>query len=73
MRVVHPDCVEAAPRRYMCAYATWRPGIAEQCRLMQAKWTPEAPSPITITLAGRVAVCSSLREALASLRTTPSA
>jgi hypothetical protein len=73
IRVVHPDCIEASPRHYMCAYATRRPGSGDQCRLMQAKWTPNAPSPITITLAGRVAVCSSLREALASLQAPPAA
>jgi hypothetical protein len=73
VRVVHPDCVEASPRHYMCAYATRRPGFAEECRLMQAKWTPEAASPITITLAGRVPVCGSLRAALASLQAAPAA
>ena len=73
VRVVHPDCVEAAPRHYMCAYATRRPGFAEECRLMQAKWNPDATSPITITLAGRVPVCGSLRVVLDSLRAAPAA
>jgi hypothetical protein len=67
-RVVHPDCIEASPSHYMCAYATKRPGGAEHCRLMQAEWMPRTASLIRVTLAGRVPVCSSLGEALRSLR-----
>jgi len=67
-RVVHADCVEAAPGHYMCAYATLKPGLAKQCRIMQADWTPNADSEITVRLAGRTSLCGSLRQALASLR-----
>jgi hypothetical protein len=61
-------CVEAARGRYMCAYATVLNGATRQCHLMQARWTPEAASSITITLVSRTPLCGSLREALASLR-----
>jgi hypothetical protein len=35
---------------------------------MQARWTPERASTITITLAGRTRRCGSLRQALDSLQ-----
>jgi len=55
----------------MCAYATRRPGGAEQCRLMQAQWLPRSLSLIRVTLAGRVPACGSLRAALRSLEQPP--
>jgi|SRR5579864_1919524 len=67
-RVIHADCVQASPGHYMCAYATQKPGLAKQCRIMQADWTPLADSEITVRLAGRTSLCGTLREALASLR-----
>jgi hypothetical protein len=35
--------------------------------VMQARWTPQAASTITVTLAGRAGRCGTLREALRSL------
>jgi hypothetical protein len=67
-RVAKPHCVEAAPRHYLCAYVTVQPGLAARCHLMQAEWTPNAASTITVRLSGRVAVCDTLRHALRSLR-----
>ena len=61
------DCVQAAPGRYMCSYSVSAPGSPMRCELMQARWTPRAASTITVTLAGRVKRCGSLREALRSL------
>jgi hypothetical protein len=66
-RLVHPDCVEASAGHYMCSYAIMKPGAPIDCHLMQASWTPEGPSTITVTLAGRAARCESLRAALDSL------
>lgn len=66
-RVVHPDCVRAAPRHYMCSYATRLAGRSDVCRLMQALWTTNPTNPIKVTLAGRVRACTSLRAALDSL------
>jgi hypothetical protein len=66
--LANPDCVEASPGHYMCSYAVRRRGRAEECHLMQARWTPEGPSTITVTLAGRAARCESLRAALDSLQ-----
>ena len=67
-RIGNADCVQAAPGRYMCSYASWLvPGARSRCHLMQARWTPRATSTITITLSGRVDRCGSLREALDSL------
>jgi hypothetical protein len=66
-RISEPHCVQAAPRQYMCSYVATRPGVPRECRLMQARWTPERASTITITLAGRTRRCGSLREALDSL------
>ncbi len=67
-RITHADCVQASARHYMCSYALKRPGRPRECHLMQAMWTPEGASTITVTLAGRTSRCGSLREAIASLR-----
>jgi hypothetical protein len=61
------DCVQASPGHYMCSYRIARRGRASECHVMQARWTPDAASTFTITLAGRTARCGSLREALHSL------
>ena len=66
-RLKSPDCVQAAPGKYMCSYAITRPGHPLECHIMQATWTPYGPSTYTITLAGRVRRCGSLRAALDSL------
>ena len=67
-RIGRADCVQAAPGRYMCSYASWlEPGSRPRCHLMQARWTPRSASTITVTLSGRVDRCGSLREALDSL------
>ena len=66
-RVADPDCVEAAPGRYMCSYASRGAGRPPQCHLMQARWTPQLASTYTVTLAGRVKSCKTLRDALGSL------
>ena len=66
-RLKNPDCVQAAPGKYMCSYGIARPGRPLECHIMQAAWTPYGPSTYTITLAGRVKRCASLREALDSL------
>ena len=62
------DCVRASAKRYMCAYATQRPGSPQQCHIMQARWTPEEASTFTVTLAGISSRCGSLREALRSMK-----
>lgn len=66
-RVTHPDCVEAAAGRYMCSYKATVAGGSAECHLMQAKWTPSTISSFTVTLAGRVKRCETLRQALRSL------
>jgi hypothetical protein len=66
-RLKNPDCVQAAPGKYMCSYAIARPGRPVECHIMQATWTPYGPSTYTVTLAGRVKRCTSLRAALDSL------
>jgi hypothetical protein len=60
------DCVQAAPRHYMCSYRVKVKGTTT-CHLMQAQWTPASPSAITVTLAGRTSRCGTLREAIQSL------
>lgn len=65
-RLANPNCIEAAPGRYMCSYALVQPDGTRECHLMQARWTPR--HPITVIRAGRVARCESLRAALRSLR-----
>ena len=57
----------AAPGKYMCAFLVTARG-ARTCHLMQAQWTPERSSAITVTLAGRTSRCGTLREAIQSLR-----
>jgi hypothetical protein len=66
-RLKNPDCVQAAPGKYMCSYAIARPRRPIECHIIQAAWTPYAASTYTITLAGRVRRCASLRAALDSL------
>jgi hypothetical protein len=65
--VGHAHCVQAAPGRYMCAYVVATKGTPT-CRLMQARWTPGRASTITVTLSGRTARCTTVREAVRSLR-----
>jgi hypothetical protein len=60
-------CVQAAPGQYMCSYLA-TVADTSTCHLMQARWTPESPSTITVTLAGRTRRCGTLREAIQSLR-----
>lgn len=59
-------CVQAAPGQYMCSYLVTVQDVTT-CHLMQARWTPEGPSAITVTLAGRTRRCGTLREAIQSL------
>jgi hypothetical protein len=59
-------CVQAEPGRYMCSYLSTVQGV-KACHLMQAQWTPESPSAITVTLAGRTSRCGTLRDAIRSL------
>jgi hypothetical protein len=66
-RLTNPDCVQAAPGKYMCSYGIARPGRPLECHIMQAAWTPYGPSTYTVTLAGRVRRCASLRAAIDSL------
>jgi hypothetical protein len=66
-RIGNAHCVQASRGHYMCSYSSKRPGIAPECRLMQARWTPNAASTITVTLGGRSARCASLQDALQSL------
>ena len=67
-RIAQADCVQAAPGRYMCSYAAQKPGAPKTCHVMQARWTPDAASTFTVTLAGRTKECGSLRQALSSLQ-----
>ncbi len=71
-QVGHAHCVQAAAGRYMCSYTvTKNETIAKNetstCHLMQARWTPGRASMITVTLAGRTARCTTLREAIRTL------
>jgi hypothetical protein len=66
-RLGETDCVQPVPGRYMCSYSVSEPGRPMTCHLVQARWTPDAASTITVTLAGRAKRCGSLRDALASL------
>jgi hypothetical protein len=66
-RLARTHCVQPAAGRYMCSFAVVHRNGSSECHLIQARWTPEAESTITVTLAGRVARCSSLREALETL------
>jgi hypothetical protein len=60
-------CVQPAAGRYMCSFAVVHADGSSECHLIQARWTPEADSTITVTLAGRVARCGSLRAAVNSM------
>jgi hypothetical protein len=66
-RVGNAHCVQAAPGKYMCSYLVTAKG-ARTCHLMQAQWTPDRSSAITVTLSGRTGRCGTLREAIQSLR-----
>jgi hypothetical protein len=66
-KIARTHCVQAKPGRYMCSYAVVRRGQTDECHLMQGRWTPDAESTITVTLAGRAARCGSLRDAIDSL------
>jgi hypothetical protein len=66
-RVGDPDCVQAAPGRYLCSYTVAQNGTTT-CHLMQAQWTPDRASTIAVTLAGRTARCATLRDAIGSMR-----
>ena len=66
-RIGNADCVQANRGHYMCSYSATRPGTKAECHIMQARWTPNRASTITVTLAGRVGRCGSLDEALSSL------
>jgi hypothetical protein len=66
-RIGNVDCVQASRGHYMCSYSAKRPGAPAECHIMQARWTPNAASTITVDLAGRAARCGTLREALRSL------
>ncbi len=67
-RFTRVHCVEAAPGKYMCSYAIARPNRRAECHLMQATWTPDRTSSITVRLAGRTGRCGTLRQAIATLR-----
>lgn len=66
-KLTRTHCVQAKPGRYMCSYAVVRKGHSE-CHIMQGRWTPDAASTITVTLAGRTGRCGSLRDAIQSLQ-----
>ena len=66
-KLARTHCVQAKPGRYMCSYAVVRKGRSE-CHIMQGRWTPDAASTITVTLAGRTGRCGSLRDAIQSLQ-----
>ena len=67
-RITDVDCVQASSVHYMCSYAVNRANSPRECHLMQATWTPNSASTYTVTLAGRVRKCDTLREALDSVR-----
>ena len=66
-RLINVDCVRASAVDYMCSYALASPGRTPSCHLMQARWTPNSATLYTVTLAGRIKECGTLREALRSL------
>lgn len=65
-QVGHAHCVQAAAGHYMCSYTVTK-NETSTCHLMQARWTPGRASMITVTLAGRTARCTTLKEAIRSL------
>jgi hypothetical protein len=67
-RVTNVDCVQASRGHYMCSYVLIRASLPRECHLLQATWSPGDGSLYAVTLAGRVPVCGTLREALRSLR-----
>jgi hypothetical protein len=66
-RIGNAHCVKASQKHFMCSFSSKRPGFAPECRIMQAVWTPNAASTITVTLGGRSERCASLEDALQSL------
>jgi hypothetical protein len=66
-RIRRVDRVQASTGQYMCSYAVVRTGAANECHLIQARWTPNASSTYTVTLSGRTARCHTLRDAINSL------
>lgn len=66
-RLARTHCVEPAAGRYMCSFAVVHQDGSNECHLIQARWTPNTESTITVTLSGRVSRCGSLREALQHL------
>ncbi len=66
--VVRPHCDDAGGGHFICAYTVVSLDGAEECHLMQAKWTPESEDLFEITLAGRTGRCSSIRAAVNSLQ-----
>jgi len=72
VRLENMNCVRASRVDYMCSYAVTSPNSPRECHLIQARWTPEwTPNGVslyTVSLAGRVRVCDTLRDALRSLR-----
>ena len=66
-RLKNTHCVQAVPGRYMCSFAVAYDNGTTECHLIQARWTPNAESTITVTLSGRVTRCGSLRAALETL------
>jgi hypothetical protein len=65
VRLVDADCVRAAGDHYMCSYALVRPMARRECRLIQGHWHA---ATFSVNFVGRVARCSTLRSAIASLR-----
>jgi hypothetical protein len=66
-RLARTHCVQPASGRYMCSFAVVYDDGTSECHLIQARWTPDSASTITVTLAGRVARCGTLREAIKSM------
>lgn len=64
--ITNAHCVKASPGHYMCSYGVVKP-TGTECHVMQGLWTPGEASTITVTLAGRVGRCDTLRAALQSL------
>ncbi|MES1247631.1 MAG: hypothetical protein ABUS54_08160 [Actinomycetota bacterium] len=64
--ISNTHCVKASPAHYMCAYVVVKP-LSVECHLMQGLWTPGEASTITVTLAGQVGRCDSVRSAIQSL------
>jgi hypothetical protein len=51
----------------MCSYGALKPRTPEARHLMHARWTPQAASTISVTLAGKTPRCAPLREPVDSL------